>query len=124
MRLASRYIIRSLRWRIGEAVSPDGAVEEGLGELATPLEVAGLVGRWVKGLVPWVHAVLAGCFLHDAKSALGQAQRAANLSEPRARPHEAIGLREAREGGLVASAVAPRAPCDRRNVTRVYPALR
>jgi hypothetical protein len=40
--------------------------------LTAPLDAGGLVGRWVRGLVPWVHAVLAGGFLRVAKSALRQ----------------------------------------------------
>lgn len=79
VRLANRYIIRSLRCRIGDAVSPEG-VGVGLGEFTRPLDGEGFVGRWVRGLVPWVHAVLAGCFLQGAKSALGQAQTGANVS--------------------------------------------
>ena len=66
-RLTKRYIIRSVRCRIGVAVSPDAMVEvcevwAGLGAVATPLEEGGFDDRWVMGLVPWVHA-LAGGFL-------------------------------------------------------------
>lgn len=54
VRLANRNIIRSLRCRIGDPVSPEGVVEfcEGLGAVVTPLEVGGFDGRWVMGLVP------------------------------------------------------------------------
>jgi len=47
VRLASRYIIRSLRCLIGVGVSPEGAAElcEGLGEFMAPLEVTAFVGR-------------------------------------------------------------------------------
>lgn len=47
VRLASRYIIRSLRCLIGVGDSPEGAAElcEGLGEFTAPLEVAAFVGR-------------------------------------------------------------------------------
>jgi len=58
VKLAKRYIMRSLRCLIGKAVSPD-AVDElwaGLGAFATPLEAGGFEGRWVTGLVPWVQA--------------------------------------------------------------------
>lgn len=49
--------MRSVRCRIGVAVSPDGMVEvcedgAGLGAVATPLEAGGFDGRWVMGLVP------------------------------------------------------------------------
>jgi hypothetical protein len=65
VKLASRYIMRSLRCRIGVAVSPDELVTvcAGLGTLPTPLEAGGFDGRWVIGLVPWVHAFWAGGFL-------------------------------------------------------------
>lgn len=47
MRFASRYIMRSLRCRIGEADSEDNDEEfcEGLGELTTPFELLRLEGR-------------------------------------------------------------------------------
>ena len=62
-RFASRNIILSLRCLIGDADSPERAAGdwEGLGALATPLEV-GFVGRWVMGLVP-CHALGGGGFL-------------------------------------------------------------
>ena len=65
VRLASRYIIRSLRCLIGDAVSPEGAAEccVGLEVFTTPLGVVGFDGRWVMGLVPWVHAFWGGGFL-------------------------------------------------------------
>lgn len=54
VKLASRYIIRSLKCLIGDAVSPEGEAKlfVGLGAVATPLEVGGFDGRWVMGLVP------------------------------------------------------------------------
>jgi hypothetical protein len=107
VKLASRYIIRSLRCLIGEAVSPV-AVEfcAGLGALTTPLEVAGLVCRWVRGLVPCVHAVLAGGFLRVAKSALRQVQVRAGLEERVVR-YELMGESTRGEGYLLDSQVAP-----------------
>jgi hypothetical protein len=66
VKLANRYIIRSLRCLIGVTVSPDGVVAlcEGLGVFAAPFEVGGFEGRWVRGFVPWVHAFWGGgCFL-------------------------------------------------------------
>jgi hypothetical protein len=65
VRLANRYIIRSLKCLIGDAVSPDGVVAfcEGLGVFATPLGVGEFDGRWVIGLVPCVHAFWVGGFL-------------------------------------------------------------
>lgn len=60
--MASRYIILSLRCRIGVAVSRDRLVV-GFGVAATPLEGMGFVGRCVMGLVPWDHALGAGDFL-------------------------------------------------------------
>lgn len=62
VRLASRYIMRSLRCRIGVAVSPV-AVAAGFGVFATPLVGVEFVGRCVIGFVPWDHALGAGGFL-------------------------------------------------------------
>lgn len=58
---------------MGDAVSPDGAVELcwGLEVGGAPFEVAGVDDRWVMGLVPWVHAFWAGGFLlRSAMSAM------------------------------------------------------
>jgi hypothetical protein len=62
VKLANRYIIRSLRCFIE---STEAVVEfwAGLGVFATPLEAEGFDGRCVMGLVPWVHAFWAGAFL-------------------------------------------------------------
>jgi hypothetical protein len=65
VRLANRYIIRSLRCLIA---SPDDVVAccEGLGVFATPLGAGEFEGRWVMGLVPCVHAFWAGGFLQES----------------------------------------------------------
>lgn len=66
MRLANRYIIRSLRCFIE---SPEEGAEfwAGLGVFATPLEAGGFDGRCVIGLVPWLHAFWAGAFLQQSR---------------------------------------------------------
>lgn len=64
-KFANRNIILSLRCLMGEAVSPERAMEfcEGLGAAGTPFEVA-FVERWVMGLVP-CHALGGGGFLGE-----------------------------------------------------------
>jgi hypothetical protein len=76
VKLANRYIMRSLRCLIAETLSAEAAVElcGGLDKFTAPLGVGEWVGRWVMGLVPWVHADLAGGFLQVARSALRQVQ--------------------------------------------------
>lgn len=71
VKLASRYIIRSLRCLIGVAVSLE-TLARGLGVPATPLEGVGFDGRWVIGFDdPCDHAFGAGGFLEtDDGSAL------------------------------------------------------
>lgn len=71
VKLASRYIIRSLRCLIGVAVSPV-VLAEGLGVFAAPLVGVEFDGRWVIGFAdPWDHALGAGGFLGtERRSAL------------------------------------------------------
>jgi hypothetical protein len=54
VKLANRYIIRSLRCRIGVAVSPDAVAEfcAGLEVFTAPLAAGGFEDRCVMGLVP------------------------------------------------------------------------
>jgi hypothetical protein len=77
-----------------------------LGVLATPLEAGELVGRWVRGLVPWVHAALAGGFLRVARSALRQERVRKDLEERVVRC-EVIDESTQGERYLLDSAVAP-----------------
>jgi hypothetical protein len=66
--------MRSLRWRIGAAESPEveAGVCAGFWVFATPLGVVGLDGRWVIGLAePWDHAFWAWGRLRQRGSALG-----------------------------------------------------
>jgi hypothetical protein len=86
VKLAKRYIIRSVRCLIGDAVSPDDddvGLWEVLGVFTAPLEVGGFDGRWVMGLVPWVHAFWGGflwksasqhCFRRVRRDMLGVGQ--------------------------------------------------